>query len=87
MKIDEIQKRLGEQGIEGWLFYDFRRRNPIAYRALELPDDLIVTRRWYYYVPLRGEPRGLVSALEPHNLDELPGKKFVYRPGRSEESL
>src|SRR5690349_5571068 len=79
MQIEEIQKRLSEKAIDGWLFYDFHRRNPIAYRTLELPEDLIVTRRWYYYVPSRGEPIGLVSALEPHNLDSLPGKKLIYR--------
>jgi len=79
MQIPEIQAKLVEQGYDGWLFYDFHRRNPIAYRALGLPDDLIVTRRWYYYVPQQGEPAGLVSALEPHNLDALPGKKLVYR--------
>jgi len=25
-----------------------------------------------------GEPRGLVHAIERHNLDELPGPKTVY---------
>ena len=79
MKIADIQTRLAGAGIDGWLFYDFRRSNPIAYRTLELPDDLVVTRRWYYFVPATGEPRGLVSALEPTNLGTLPGKKRIYR--------
>lgn len=79
MQLAEIQARLTDQHIDGWLFYDFRRCNLIAYRALGLPNDLIATRRWYYYVPQRGEPAGLVSALEPHNLDALPGTKVVYR--------
>jgi Xaa-Pro aminopeptidase len=79
MLIEDIQTRLAEQGIDGWLLYDFHRRNQIAYRALHLPDDLIVTRRWYYYIPVKGQPIGLVSALEPHNLDSVPGTKLVYR--------
>jgi Xaa-Pro dipeptidase len=79
MKVSEIQRRLAAAGLDGWLFYDFRRSNPIAYRTLELPDDLVVTRRWYYFLPAAGEPRGLVSALEPSNLDGLPGEKRVYR--------
>ena len=79
MKITEIQVRLAEQGFDGWLFYDFHGRNSIAYRALGLPEQLIVTRRWYYYVPQHGDPIALVSALEPHNLDSLPGQKIVYR--------
>ena len=38
----------------------------------------MATRRWYYYVPASGSPRGLVHAIESHNLDELPGDKVVY---------
>ena len=79
MQISEIQKNLKAKDFDGWLFYDFRRTNPIGYRCLELPDELIVTRRWYYYVPNAGEPVGLVSALEAGNLDTLPGKKHIYR--------
>lgn len=79
MLIAEIQSQLARQGIDGWLFYDFHRRNPIAYRTLQLPEHLIVTRRWYYFVPSSGEPVGLVSALERNNLDSLPGRKLVYR--------
>ncbi len=79
MDIGEIQTHLREQGLDGWLFYDFHHRNPPAYRTLGLPAHLIATRRWYYYVPADGEPVGLVSALEAHNLDTLPGPKRVYR--------
>src|SRR5437870_3792981 len=79
MQIGELQAKLVELGIDGWLFFDFRQRNAIAYRALGLPNDLIATRRWYYYVPSSGEPSGLVSALEARNLDSLPGEKIVYR--------
>jgi Xaa-Pro aminopeptidase len=79
MDIPEMQARLAKQGLDGWLFYDFHRRNPIAYRTLSLPEDLIVTRRWYYFVPAQGEPVGLASALEAHNLDTLPGSKRSYR--------
>jgi Xaa-Pro dipeptidase len=79
MEITEIQARLREHGLDGWLFFDFHHRNPIAYRTLGLPDHLIATRRWYYYLPAVGEPAGIVSALEPHNLDALPGAKLVYR--------
>jgi Xaa-Pro aminopeptidase len=37
-----------------------------------------VTRRWYYFVPAKGEPRGLVHRIEPQKLDTLPGKKALY---------
>src|SRR5713226_3431817 len=80
-KIDEIAAALSESMIDGWLFYDFRRNDPIAYRLLGLPSDLMTTRRWFYYVPAHGNPRGLVSAVEPNRLDCLPGEKLVYRRG------
>lgn len=79
MRVAEIQACLVQQGLDGWLFYDFRHTNPIAYRALELDDRTIATRRWYYYVPREGTPTGLVSALEAGNLDSLPGEKLVYK--------
>ena len=34
-------------------------------------------RRWYYLIPAEGEPRGLVHAIERHNLDGLPGERPV----------
>jgi Xaa-Pro dipeptidase len=79
MDLAAIQRAIAECGLDGWLFYDFRRSNPIAYRILGLPDDLIVTRRWYCYVPRSGAPVGLVSALESGNLDTVTFNKVVYR--------
>ena len=38
----------------------------------------MTTRRWYYLIPAEGQPRGLVHAIERHNLDHLPGEKTVY---------
>jgi Xaa-Pro aminopeptidase len=43
----------------------------------------MTTRRWYYLIPADGLPRGLVHAIERHNLDALPGDKAVYA-GRQE---
>jgi Xaa-Pro dipeptidase len=86
LEIAEIQRLLVERDIDGWLFCDFRRSNPIAYQALGLRSE-IVTRRWYYLVPARGEPQGLVSAIEAGALDELPGAKHVYKTWGDRERL
>ena len=37
-----------------------------------------VTRRWYYFIPAQGEPRGLAHQVEPRMLDALPGAKIPY---------
>jgi Xaa-Pro aminopeptidase len=72
-----IQEALREEGLDGWLFFDHHQRDPLAYRVLGLPA-LHATRRWYYFVPASGEPRGLVHRIEPHNLDAVPGAKALY---------
>jgi Xaa-Pro dipeptidase len=76
--IARIQKELKAAGVDGWLLYDFRNRDPIAYGVLGLEFGGFVTRRWFYWIPTKGEPVKLVSAVESTKLDSLPGKKKVY---------
>jgi len=78
-RIDDIQAALAEAALDGWLFYDFRLSDPLAYRILELPEQEMATRRWFCFVPRSGEPRKLVSAVEAHRLDTLAGPATVYR--------
>ena len=77
-RIVEIQQALAEEGFDAWLFCDFRGSDPIGRRILDL-DDRFATRRWYYCLPGRGQPRALVSAVEPHVLGSLPGTVRPYR--------
>jgi Xaa-Pro dipeptidase len=78
MNLAAIQSALGVRNIDAWLFYDHHHRDPIAYRVLGLPQDLMVTRRWYYLIPAEGEPVKLVHKIESGHLDSLPGKKLQY---------
>jgi Xaa-Pro dipeptidase len=78
-KIEEIAATLAANGIDGWLFYDFRHSDPIAYRILGLDLRSLSTRRWFYLVPALGMPRRLVSAVEQDRLDLLPGERSIYR--------
>ena len=77
--IAAFQATLRAQHIDGWLMYDFRRSNAIAHRVLGFPSSAFFSRRWMYYVPAQGEPTRLVSAVERHVLDRLPGSKLVYQ--------
>jgi Xaa-Pro aminopeptidase len=78
-RIHEIQRALAEHdSIDGWLFYDFRASDPLAYRVLLLDPRTHVTRRWYYWVPTHGAPQKLVHGIEPHVLDLLPGDTIAY---------
>ena len=79
LDIAAIQRALRASGLDGWLLYDFHGSNPIAARLAGLTGGAIMTtRRWYYLIPSDGEPRGIVHAIERHNLDALPGLRMVY---------
>lgn len=77
-RISEIQQALCDAEIDGWLFYDFRGSDPLAYRILQLDPALHVTRRWYYWIPAQGIPVKLLHRIEPHVLDTLPGQTDYY---------
>jgi Xaa-Pro aminopeptidase len=79
-KIEDIQTALRERSIDGWLFYDHHHRDAIAYRILGLPESLMVSRRWFYFIPAHGEPVKLVHRIEAFHLDSLPGSKREYAP-------
>ncbi len=73
-----IQKELRASRLDGWLFYDFHHRDPIAQRVLGLSATAMATRRWFYLIPAKGTPRKLVHRIESGALDSLPGRKLVY---------
>jgi Xaa-Pro dipeptidase len=76
--IPAIQAELRASKLDGWLFYDFHRRDPIAQHILELPADAMATRRWFYLIPAKGAPRKLVHRIESGALNTLPGDKLIY---------
>lgn len=79
MKVDiaEMQKDLRSAKVDGWLFYDFRGRDPIALRILELPAGMR-TRRWFYFVPAKGPAKKLVHKIEAGALAAVPGDTLYY---------
>jgi Xaa-Pro aminopeptidase len=75
--VQAVQKDLKAAKLDGWLFYDFRGRDPIAHRILQLPPTMR-TRRWFYFVPTKGAPRKLVHKIESESLAALPGETLYY---------
>jgi len=75
--INAIQSDLRAAKLDGWLFYDFRGRDPIAQGILQLPPGMR-TRRWFYFVPAKGTPRKLVHKIETESLAALPGDTLFY---------
>ena len=77
VEIAEIQKDLRAAKVDGWLFCDFRGRDPIALRILGLPGGMR-TRRWFYFVPVKGTPKKLVHRIEAAALEAVPGDTLFY---------
>lgn len=78
MTLQKVQDAIRARELDGWLFFDHHRRDPIGYRILGLSDDLQPTRRWYCLIPADGAPRKLVHRIESHTLDAVPGETHVY---------
>ncbi|MBI2808636.1 MAG: M24 family metallopeptidase [Planctomycetes bacterium] len=73
-----IQVAIREDGLDGWLLYDFRGLNVLARRIVQMPETHMLSRRWFYFIPAQGEPRKLAHRIEPASLDHLPGSKRIY---------
>src|ERR1700748_3001215 len=78
-RVTKIQAALRAAKLDGWLFYDFRHSDPLAYRILKLDEKMFASRRWFYYVPASGEPAKVVQSIEQFKLDSLPGRKVIFR--------
>ena len=76
-RLDEMQRDLRAAKLDGWLFYDFRGRDPIAHRILQLPNHMR-TRRWFYFVPAKGTPKKLAHKIETQSLGAVPGETLYY---------
>lgn len=87
-KIEEVKKHLAQEKIDGWLLYDFHGSNSLAHTFLEIPPETPTTRRFFYWIPLKGSPIKIVHAIESHVLDRWPGEKRTYSSWQSlEEEL
>jgi len=86
MHLEGIQEQLRSEGVDGWLLFDHHVRGPIAYRVLGMAAGH-VSRRWYYWIPVQGEPRKLVHCIESRRLDGLPGAKMEYASWQDQARL
>ncbi len=78
MNLENIQREIRNQKLDGWLFFDHHLRDPLAYRVLGLTVGKGPSRRWYYMIPAQGEPMGMEHRIERGQLGELPGERIAY---------
>lgn len=84
-QVARIQAALQRHDLDGWLFFDFRRSDEIAYRVLGLDASGVRSRRWYCLIPARGDPKKLLHAIEPEALDGVPGSVATYASWRARD--
>lgn len=77
-KVEQIQQKLQEYKLDGWLIYNFRQTNIFATKILEMPTDKLSSRRYFYFIPANGTPQKLVHDIEKYDLDHVPGDKNIY---------
>jgi len=85
MDLKRIQESLKREQLDGWLFFDHHVRDALAYRVLGVTPAGHVSRRWYYFIPADGEPRGMVHRIESKMLDAAPGEKIQYSSWREQQ--
>ena len=76
--LEKIQNLLSSSHLDGWLFTDYHGHDFITHSFLGL-SDRFCTRRLFYFIPAKGTPIKLLSAIEPLLLDHLPGEKRLYK--------
>ena len=81
--VREVQAFLREEGLDGWLLYEFRGQNWISARLLGVED---TTRRAFVLVPREGEPRALVHAIEGSHWRGWPWGTARYAGWREMET-
>lgn len=62
MTLHDLQAYLRRRQLDGWLLYDFRGTNPVALHVAGLTSS--GSRRWFLWIPAKGEPRWLIHAIE-----------------------
>lgn len=88
-RLSTIQSYLQEQALDGWLLYCFQNNNPIALSVAGLTTG--GTRRWFLWLPAKGEPQWLIHAIEgntfAHVAPEIQGVFHKYSGWRQLEEL
>lgn len=76
--LKKVQEILSKLNIDAWLLYDFRFSNELALNMLGITRKSHLTRRFYYFIPQKGNPIKIANAIETFHFDALPGRLLTY---------
>ena len=77
-RLKQVQEILQERNLDGWLIFDFHRSNDLAHQFLGLAKGGLFTRRFFYWIPAKGEPVRILHQIEPLSLQGWPGSIKTY---------
>lgn len=77
MDLQEVQAQLKAMKLDGWLLYDFQGLNPIARKLLGL-QDVMLTRRWFCWIPSQGPMTFLCHTIERQGFEQLPARSVLF---------
>lgn len=80
--IERVQAALREQGLDGWLLYEFHHINPVPVALLGLGK---TTRRAFVLIPAEGEPVAMIHAIEASSWRHWPFERASYSGWRDME--
>lgn len=82
-----LQNVVRAAGLDGWLLYDFRGLNPFPSQLLKLGQG-ILTRRWFLYVPAKGQATLIHHRIEASTWQHiLPDENITRQLFAAHEEL
>lgn len=78
MDLEKIQKKIAELGFDGWLLYDFHGSNRFVKEFLSFPPNILLSRRFFYWIPKKGNPIAILHKIEAEIAEHLLGAVELY---------
>lgn len=76
--LSNVQKKIREKGLDGWLLYDHHGSNRFVKELLLIPENKLLTRRFFYWIPVEGRPVKILHRIEEESMEETPGEVRLY---------
>lgn len=73
-----IAKAIREENLDGWLFYNYKHKDPVADALLGVNPKSVNSRPWVCLVRADESVIKLVHAIEPSMLDQAGGSSTLY---------
>lgn len=81
--VERIRQEVRAHDVDGWLLFNFQGSNAVASNLTGLP---AMTRRWFVWIPARGEPVAITHRIEQQPWSTWIGENWPYSSWRELES-